>query len=71
MENKRVKILIKNVTGDPDNDRCIDELSKSGAGVGSIQDGIYFESNNSVQFEIGSRNCTAWVGETCEIIKKY
>ena len=65
-----VEIIIKNVTGHPENDNCIAELSRAGAPRNSIVSGVYNENNNSVSFTKGQYDCIAYVGQTCEIVNK-
>lgn len=69
--NKAVLIEIKNVNGDPDNEGLISELTRAGAGTGTKHKGFHYIPNNTVQFDSHSYHCTAYVGETCEIIKEY
>lgn len=67
-----MKIVIKNVTGDEQNEWCLYELSHyAGIKVGNIiEHGKFDPQNNSVSFSIGEVDCVAWIGETCEIIEE-
>lgn len=69
---KSVKICIKNVTGKEDNYWLISELSKyAGIKEGHIIENAIFDSrNNCCSFTIGTCECVAWVGHTCEIIQE-
>lgn len=63
-----MKIKIKNVTESAANDGLLWELHKyAGIKEGDvIQNAKYNSSNNSVSFSIGTVDCVAWLGETCE-----
>jgi hypothetical protein len=65
-ENKRVKVVIKDITGD--NGGLIWELSRAGVKVGDIVEGRYLPNIKAVEFTNGIEDCVAWVGETCELI---
>jgi hypothetical protein len=60
-------IVIKNVTGEPDNDWYILELKKCGFPEGKIvYDTVYDPRNNSCHWSSGTDHCVAYLGQTCE-----
>ena len=62
-----MKIRIKNVTGSSSNEWLLWELRKeAGVKEGNIIEGKFNPSNNAVDFSIGTNDCVAWLGETCE-----
>jgi len=64
-------IIIKNVTGDPENDGLILELSKAGFPAGSIvYDTVYNRRNKSCSWSSGTDDCIAYLGHTCVEKKK-
>ncbi len=65
---KPVTIRIKNVTGSESNEWLLLELSRAGIKRGNEVTGRYNPISGSVQFSLGTADCVAWVGETCEII---
>jgi len=69
-----MNIVIKNVTGEPVNDGLILELSKAGYPAGTkVYDVVKYQENNASACYWRDRNgdeCVAYLGETCEEIKK-
>ena len=63
-------IILKNVTGNPVNNGLLWEIRKvTGKKEGSIIYGVrHFPENKSCQWSVGTNDCTAYLGETCEEI---
>lgn len=66
MESKKVKIKITDVTGKNLGLMC--ELNRAGAYKGRIVEGTHREGSYCVDFTVDGNDCSAWMGETCELV---
>ena len=66
-----MKMRIKNVTGSTGNEWLLWELKKeAGVKEGDIVEGKFNPLNKAVDFTRGTKECVAWLGETCEEVKE-
>lgn len=63
-----MRVRIKNVTGSVANEWLLWELKKEAKVKEGdiIENGNYNPINKSVDFSIGTIECVAWLGQTCE-----